>query len=408
MAKELEASRPGCSPVGFLVWFLGGISLSLSIIFSLFLLILLIASVTLNVYLGWELSGLEITISRTTPAPPQVVTATLTPEAMAAIPDETPAPEVTGSPTPLPADVQLERQLGTVAAIATQASTSDDPAAFVPPPPTAATVPIDPTGEGGQGSTSEPSTLPEAQPVAQAATPPPSTPPARDEVIGSVTEDATPSAGQAPRSAAITTSSNTYQLIPIDGERESRPAEAHGDLNLKLREPQPIDVELALVDAGVGVDPDAPKLSKVFSPEFTAVYTVHDWDWGCNCKGKLIEEDTVVLAGIKTTPGEPIYIPPREQDIYDRKYYAVVLYASEDSLTFLYNRAGTVVQGYTIHYVGLQTDPNLVALFRESQGNQLPGLTLDTPVGIATGELLVAIRDNGKFLDTRSQHDWWD
>jgi hypothetical protein len=86
----------------------------------------------------------------------------------------------------------------------------------------------------------------------------------------------------------------------------------------------------------------------------------------------------------------------------------VVLYASEDSLTFLYNRAGTVVQGYTIHYVGLQTDPNLVALFRESQGNQLPGLTLDTPVGIATGELLVAIRDNGKFLDTRSQHDWWD
>jgi hypothetical protein len=122
----------------------------------------------------------------------------------------------------------------------------------------------------------------------------------------------------------------------------------------------------------------------------------------------LIQDDTVVLVSQKTTAGEPIYIPPRQQDIYDKKYFAVVLYASEDSLTFLYNRAGSVVQGYTVHYVGLQTDPNLVALFQESQGSELPGLTLDTPVGVATEEILIAIRDNGKFLDVRSKNDWWD
>jgi hypothetical protein len=396
MADELEVSKPGCSPVAFFVWFLGGISLSLSLVFSLILLVLLAASVSINAYLGWKLSGLEITISRASPSLPQVVTVAPPAEAMAALPGETSTPEATGSPAPVPADVQLEEQLGTVAAIATQVSASDDSAAFVPPTGTVAAIPIDPAGSSGQPTPGESGPLPEAQSAAILP------------ATGNPIEEAAPSAAQAPRSAAVTTSSNSYQLLPLEGERESRPAEEHGDLNLKLREPQPIEVELALIDAGAGVDPTAPQFSKVFRPEFTGAYTIHDWDWGCNCKGKLVEDETVVLVSIKTTPGEPVYIPPKEQDIYDKKYYAMVLYASEDSLTFIYSRTGSVVKGYTVHYVGLQTDPNLLALFRESKGNELPGLTLETPVGVATEELLVAIRDNGKFLDVRSQHDWWD
>jgi hypothetical protein len=85
-----------------------------------------------------------------------------------------------------------------------------------------------------------------------------------------------------------------------------------------------------------------------------------------------------------------------------------LLFAAEDSLTFVYTRAGSVARGYTVHYLGLQTDPGLVNLFRQSNGAELPGLTLDTPVGIATAELIVAIRDNGTFLDVRSRHDWWE
>ena len=82
MSKELEASKPGCSTLGFFLWFLGGISLSISIIFSLILLALLIASIGLNIYLGWRLSGMEITIRRAAPIPPQVVTATPAAEAV--------------------------------------------------------------------------------------------------------------------------------------------------------------------------------------------------------------------------------------------------------------------------------------------------------------------------------------
>lgn len=394
MNNEVEVSKPGCGTVGFLVWFLGGITLSFSILFSLILLVLLAASVSLNAYLGWQLSGLQITISRPTLVPSQEVSATPASEAVAmAVTDtptlEAPTLEVTGPPTAEPADLQVEKQLGTVAAIATQASTADEAAAFSPPTAT------------------PPAALPEP-PSLPAEDKPPDipTPPAAE---AAPREDPPPSSDeQGLRSLATAASSNSYQLIPIDGERESRPAETHGDLNLKLREPQPIEVELSVVEAGAGIDPDAPKLSEIFEPEFTAAYTVHDWDWACNCKGNLIQEEDVVLVSLKTTPGEPIYIPPRQQDIYDKKYYAVVLYASEDSLTFLYNRAGSVVNGYVIHYVGLQTDPNLLALFRESQVNELPGLTLDTPVGLATEELLIAVRDNGKFLDARSRNDWWD
>jgi hypothetical protein len=203
--------------------------------------------------------------------------------------------------------------------------------------------------------------------------------------------------------------SNRYNLIPINGQRESRPAEEHGDLNLKLREPQTIDVELGLVDAGEGVDDLAIKLSDIFEPEFVAAYTVHNWDWGCNCKGDLIQEDDVVLVGIRTTPGDPIFIPPHPRDIYDGKYYAVLLFADEDSVTFVYAREGTVAMGYSVHYLGLYPDPNLLDLYNESEGNMLPGLTLDTPIGVAGGdELIVAIRDNGTFLDARSINDWWD
>ena len=49
-----------------------------------------------------------------------------------------------------------------------------------------------------------------------------------------------------------------------------------------------------------------------------------------------------------------------------------------------------------------------MALFEESKGNELPGLTLDMPVGVASDELIVAIRDKGTFLDARSLKDWWD
>jgi hypothetical protein len=403
MIKDVDAETPGpgCSMGACLLWFMGGISLSFLAISSVVLLALLLISMALNAYLSWELSGLVITISRPTLVVPEVTMPTPTTLLVESTADssELASADITGTPTPVPPEVQLEKQVSTLAAIATSALQTEIelppgtplPALAAPPESTASDNLAAGLGDGAD--------------LASAFSPPTSEPTA--EPIGG--SNAGTSGDSAIAAAAVQPiSKNSYTLIPIDGERDSRPGDEHGDLNLKLRDPQPIEVELSLVDAGVGVDPDALKLSAIFEPNFVAAYTVHNWDWGCNCKGDLIQEDDVVLVGLKTTPGEPIFIPPRQQDIYDGKYYAVLLYASEDSVTFLYARAGTVAMGYSVHYIGLQTDPNLLALYRESPGNQLPGLTLDTPIGIATAELIVAIRDNGIFLDARSKNDWWD
>jgi hypothetical protein len=174
---------------------------------------------------------------------------------------------------------------------------------------------------------------------------------------------------------------------------------------LKLREPQLFETEMNLVDVSGTTDSHAPSLTEIFEPDFVEAYTIHSWNWESNRKGELLKG--VHLVALKTTPGQPVYIPRKAQDIYQGKYYAVVLYATQDSLTFVYAREGSVANAYAVHYQGLQTDPNLLALYRQSQGNELPGLTLDTPVGTTTDKLVVAIRDRGAFMDVRSKKDWW-
>jgi len=389
MSKDVESDIQEGKAGSCFLWFFWGLSISFLSILSVVLIVLLIASVSLNAYLGWEISGLEMSISRSGDIA-SIESIPIPTEILAAIPTNTPAANV-AMPATDPTESPLESQVATVSALATAVAGVNTPVAAQPvaPPATVSAPPAESISGQAPANTPAPASAESAAVVATAT----GTPVAVVGAQGFVPPE---------------TSSNSYQLIPIE-QRESRPAAEHGDLNLELRDPQPIDVELALVDIpGSGIDPDAPKLGKVFKPDFVAAYTVHNWDWGSNAKGELLKEDGLVLVGIKTTPGEPIFIPYKKQDIYGGKYVAVVLYASEDSLTFSYSRAGNAAQGYTVHYEGFYTDPNLVTLFEESKGNELPGLTLDTPVGVASDELIVAMRDNGKFLDARSRKDWWD
>jgi len=370
------------------LWFFWGLSISFLSILAVVLMVLLFASASLNAYLGWEIAGLELSISRSGDEA-SIESIPIPTDILAAIPTNTPVSNIT-TPATEPTESPLESQVATVAALTTAVAGVNTPAAAQPVTPTPTVIVPTADSMSGQPPTNTPAPTSSAESAAPAATTTPA-------AVASAQEYVPPE-----------TSSNSYQLIPIE-QRESRPAAEHGDLNLELRDPQPIDAELALQDiSGAGIDSDAPNFGKVFEPNFTGAYTIHNWDWGTNAKGALLKEAGLVLIGIKTTPGEPIFIPHRKQDIYGGKYYAVVLYASEDSVTFSYTRAGTAAKGYTVHYQGLHTDPNLVALFEESQGNELPGLTLDTPVGVASDELIVAIRDKGTFLDARSLKDWWD
>ena len=205
-----------------------------------------------------------------------------------------------------------------------------------------------------------------------------------------------------------------YGSLGIEGAPSDRPAAEHGDINLFLRGWDAVGEHRGLVDVDGPTDLGAPLLSSLFAddrvPDFSNVYAVHQWDWGSNAPGGAISEPSVTLAGMQTTPGEQVEAPRSGYDIGNGAT-ALVLYATERTLTLKYTREDNVVWGYTVHVVGVCTEPSLLALYerldREGRGN-LPALRGDQPMGRAIGtEIQVSIRDTGSFMDPRVRKDWW-
>lgn len=205
-----------------------------------------------------------------------------------------------------------------------------------------------------------------------------------------------------------------YGTLPVDLPSTDRPAENHPDLNLALRGYVPTDAYLGLVDYGGGSDARAPQLAGLFADNrtatFSAVYQVYDWDWRCDCRGTLLTDPEVTLAGLATTPGETIHVPHSGYTI-GSGYEVLVLYAGTDRITLKYTNDDNVIRGYTLHMEGICVEPSLLALYRslDSAGRgRLPALRAGQAVGRAQGdEIGVAIRDHGTFLDPRSRKDWW-
>lgn len=233
--------------------------------------------------------------------------------------------------------------------------------------------------------------------------------------------DATIGAAAAPASwggSCPTTSSRQYALIPMENVDANHPPELHGDLNLSLRGHQPVDAEKNYTIYNGNVDLGAPLLHGIFAdgrhPTISGVYQVRDWNWACRehgCPSDWLTNYPVNLMGAAVTPGEEIRIPRREAEIYGGGYIAAVLYAEESRLTIAYTRDGTMANGYGVHLEELCVDPNLLALYHTGNGagrKELPGLHLGDVVGVAgSGELKIAIRDRGTFMDPRSELDWW-
>ncbi len=202
-------------------------------------------------------------------------------------------------------------------------------------------------------------------------------------------------------------------LIP-EGPPTDRPAEAHADLNLALRGYVRATAPAALIELGGAADPRAPQLATLVgdgrTPALAAAYRVHDWDWGSNQRGAPLASPEVTLLGLRTAPGEPLYLPAAGYDL-GGGYAALVLYASDDRLTVKYTREDNVVQGYTLHLENICVEPALLALYSQldqAGRAQLPALRPGQALGRARStEVKAAIRDNGSFMDPRSRKDWW-
>jgi hypothetical protein len=113
---------------------------------------------------------------------------------------------------------------------------------------------------------------------------------------------------------------------------------------------------------------------------------------------------------METAPYETIYTPDSGYDI-GGGYDALVLYASQTQLTLNYTREDDVVRGYTIHIEEICVEPDLLALYQQANAagrGSLPAVRGGQPLGRSPGgEIMVAIRDSGSFMDPRSHYDWW-
>lgn len=266
-------------------------------------------------------------------------------------------------------------------------------------------VPFTTPGPTGVPPTAAPSLTPDDPQLSSDAT----AAPAPDESTGSVV------AGGA------------FDLIPVDGAPPDRPDYLHADLNLALRGFTAADAPHELVAYNGGTDPNAPKLNGLFGdrrvPAISSVYQVYDWIWDpsqCDgtlhgCRGGPDDTWPVTLAGFATSPGEPIYPPSRGPEVYPGGYVAMVLFAEQNRITLAYTRSATVATGYAVHLESVCVDPRLLALYRAQTdeggwlvSGQLPALSNGQALGTAcAGEIQVAVRDGGSFMDPRSGKDWW-
>jgi hypothetical protein len=209
-----------------------------------------------------------------------------------------------------------------------------------------------------------------------------------------------------------------FNAIPVMGPPIDHAAAINGDLNLALRSYISITAALTLVDINGSIDPDAPQLAGLFTPPrlptFTGVYQVYDWNWSCGqdgCRGLLLTEPEVTLLAMTVTPGERLYIPTRNGEIFSGGYKALVLYAEAQRITLVYTRQDTPAVGYVVQLEDIIVEPALLALYNQLNTDgrsKLPALRHGETFGVAASATLkVAIRDTGSFLDPRSRKDWW-
>jgi hypothetical protein len=209
----------------------------------------------------------------------------------------------------------------------------------------------------------------------------------------------------------------TYSVLSVNPPPTDRPAEIHADLNLSMRGYALTNAPKTLVDYNGSGYGNAPQLPGLFADNRTGVisdvYQVYDWDWSCNCRGALLANYPVTLAGLATTPGETIHVPDSGYAIgaLANGYEVLVLYAALDRITLKYTRDDNVVYGYTLHVENVCVEPSLLALYQERNAagrGTLPALHPGQAFGRAKGGAIgVAIRDNGTFMDPRSRKDWW-
>lgn len=199
--------------------------------------------------------------------------------------------------------------------------------------------------------------------------------------------------------ACKSSSSNSYSPIKVL-TKNSKDINDRDDIILPPLTPVKAKMELFYAPVA-DPDPKIPALKEIFSPPRLPTFLA-GYQSTKEIRGDYIAE--VEILEVETIPGEALYFPHTDYDIGEG-FKAMVLYVSENAVTFKISREDDIVYGYTLYFENLCPDTNLKALYdRLNNQNRdwLPAIKEGQIFGWARGESLkIALRDSGTFLDLR-------
>ncbi len=175
-------------------------------------------------------------------------------------------------------------------------------------------------------------------------------------------------------------------------------------------------------NVGGPTDPNAPRIYSLFpngtqtNVSISNIYQVNDWNWDTKTRGAPMQSDGGVtnlgatMVGFNQPSGVPVLVPQANYDIGDG-YQAVLMYATKDSAVIKYTPSDFLGDDrgyYMIHLENFSVDPSILMAYDQARADgKLVWLGAGQQLGLTAGELLVAMRDSGSFMDLRIIKDWW-
>jgi len=205
------------------------------------------------------------------------------------------------------------------------------------------------------------------------------------------------------------------------------PPENNPDYRLTLLGYYPVDKYKGIIDLGPSNDPEIPpQFTTLFegqpTPPILNTYQANGWDWDHHQPIPTPwDNPEVSVIGLQTSPRTIVRVPDGSRRIGDEcgdgGCDALVIYASQQEIALKYTRDDRIFYlppgnaGYTVYITGICVEPTLLTLYQQLDAagrSDLPAVRGGQPIGRAWGgEIAVAIRDNGAFLDPRGCDGFW-
>ncbi len=234
-----------------------------------------------------------------------------------------------------------------------------------------------------------------------------------------------PFVSKAPNACQEIPGVNYISLSVLESERYryNIPPDRNPDYRLSYLGYVPVNQPRSLFRGGKNDPGTPPQFTTVLGrvPTILNTYLNNGWDWDNH---RPIPPDQTVpppefpvtVIGVEVTPLEVVGVPdssysPGADCGGEGGCDALVIYADRWEISLRYAREDDIYPGYTVHIVGICTEPKLLTLYEQLNAagrHQLPAVRGGQPIGRAWGtEIAIALRDNGPFLDPRNCESFW-